>query len=161
MWICSSRLTAAVKDAENKSRKVLARSLLSIFYDVVQLAKKSLMDLDKDIVEACVGKLIKLSFSSKENNSNNYIILSIINVIYKWFKCVYFLFADFAMVAKLQNVPNVKRQKSDKHSVVIVFLRVKRGLVPFNSGQNSCKLNSLRFSKTKPGYYKGKPIYKI
>ena len=53
MWVCPSRLTAAVKDAENKSRKVLAWSPLSIFYDVEQLAKKSLMDLDKDIVEAC------------------------------------------------------------------------------------------------------------
>ncbi len=44
-----------MKDAENKSRKVLARSLLSIFYNGEQLANKSLTDLDKDIVEACVG----------------------------------------------------------------------------------------------------------
>jgi hypothetical protein len=54
---------------------------------------------------------------------------------------VYFLFADFAMVAKLQNVPNVKKAE------------IRQAL--------RCKLNSLRFSKTKPGYYKGKPIYKI
>ncbi len=45
-------------------------------------------------------------------------------------------FADFAMVAKVPNVPNVK--KAD----------IRQAL--------RCKLNSLRFSKTKPGYYKGK-----
>ena len=56
VWICPNKLTAAVKDAEHKSRKVLVRSLISIFYAREELLEKSLAELDRDVVEACVGE---------------------------------------------------------------------------------------------------------
>jgi len=56
--MCPNKLGAAVKDAENKSRTVLARSLLSAFYHKDELLEKNFSELDKDIIEACVGMLI-------------------------------------------------------------------------------------------------------
>ena len=55
VWTCSNKLGAAIKDAENKSRTVLVRSLLAIFYSKEELLRKVFCDLDKDIIEACVG----------------------------------------------------------------------------------------------------------
>ena len=48
-------LGAAIKDDENKSRTVLARSLLCAFYSREELLSKGFTELDKDIIEACVG----------------------------------------------------------------------------------------------------------
>ena len=56
--MCPNKLGAAVKDAENKSRTVLARSLLSAFYHKDELLGKNFSEIDKDIIEACVGMLI-------------------------------------------------------------------------------------------------------
>ena len=56
--MCPNKLGAAVKDAENKSRTVLARSLLSAFYHKDELLEKNLRELNEDIIEACVGMLI-------------------------------------------------------------------------------------------------------
>lgn len=53
-----NKLGAAVKDAKNKSRTVLARSLLSAFYHNDELLGKNFSELDKDIIGACVGMLI-------------------------------------------------------------------------------------------------------
>ena len=54
--MCPNNLGAIIKDAESKSRTVLARSLIELFYTREELLDVSLGGLDKDIVEACVGK---------------------------------------------------------------------------------------------------------
>lgn len=56
IWVCPNNLGAIIKDAESKSRTVLARSLIELFYTHEELLDVSLGGLDKDIVEACVGK---------------------------------------------------------------------------------------------------------
>ncbi|XP_015750398.1 PREDICTED: uncharacterized protein LOC107330276 isoform X2 [Acropora digitifera] len=94
VWTCSNKLGAAIKDAENKSRTVLVRSLLAIFYSKEELLRKVFSDLDKDIIEACV---------------------------------------EFAMVAKLGKVQNVKKSE------------LRQAL--------RCKMNSMKFQSSKPAYY--------
>ncbi|XP_067021761.1 uncharacterized protein [Acropora muricata] len=94
VWTCSNKLGAAIKDAENKSRTVLVRSLLAIFYSKEELLRKVFSDLDKDIIEACV---------------------------------------EFAMVAKLGKVQNVKKSE------------LRQALC--------CKMNSMKFQSSKPAYY--------
>jgi len=54
--MCPNKLGAAIKDAENKSRTVLVRSLLCGFYTREELLSKTFKDLDKDVIEACVSK---------------------------------------------------------------------------------------------------------
>ena len=49
---------------------------------------------------------------------------------------MYILFVDFAMAAKMPNVPNCK--KADLRQAL------------------RCKLNSLRFNRNKPAYHQGK-----
>ncbi|XP_044183726.1 uncharacterized protein LOC122964265, partial [Acropora millepora] len=94
IWMCPNKLGAAIKDAENKSRTVLVRSLLCGFYDREELLSKTFKELDKGVIEACV---------------------------------------DFAMVAKLGDV------KPATKSELRQALR--------------CKVNSLKFYSSKPGYF--------
>ena len=56
--MCPNKLGAAVKDAETKSHTILARSLLSAFYHKDEILEKNFSELDKDVIEACVGMLI-------------------------------------------------------------------------------------------------------
>lgn len=53
--MCPNKLGAAIKDAENKSRTVLVRSLLCGFYSREELLSKTFKELDEDVIEACVG----------------------------------------------------------------------------------------------------------
>lgn len=94
VWTCANKLGAAIKDAENKSRTVLVRSLVAIFFSKEQLLSKSFSDLDKDIIEACV---------------------------------------EFAMIAKLGKVDSVKKSQ------------LRQAL--------RCKVNSMKFQSSRPGYY--------
>ena len=55
--MCPNKHGPAVKDSGNKSCTVLARSLLSAFYYKDELLGKNVSELDKDIIEACVGML--------------------------------------------------------------------------------------------------------
>ena len=61
--MCPNKLGAAIKDAENKYRTVLVRSLLCGFYNREELLLKTFKELDKDVVEACVGKCSNIHFS--------------------------------------------------------------------------------------------------
>ena len=62
IWVCPNKLGAAVKDTESKSRTVLVLSLIELFYKREELlSKKSLSELDRNVVEACVGKCTKPS----------------------------------------------------------------------------------------------------
>ena len=54
--MCPNKLGAAIKDAENKSRTVLVRFLLCGFYSREDLLAKTFKDLDRGVIEACVGK---------------------------------------------------------------------------------------------------------
>lgn len=56
--MCPNKFGATVKDTENKSHTVLARSLLSSFYNKDVLLGKNFRELDEDIIEACVAMLI-------------------------------------------------------------------------------------------------------
>lgn len=61
--MCPNNLGAAIKDAENKSRTVLVRSLLCGFYNREELLSKTFKKLDKDVIEACVSKCSNIHFS--------------------------------------------------------------------------------------------------
>lgn len=61
--MCPNKLGAAIKDAENKSRTVLVRSLLCGFYNREELLSKTFKELDKDVIEACVSKCSNIHFS--------------------------------------------------------------------------------------------------
>lgn len=61
--MCPNKLGAAIKDAENKSRTVLVRSLLCGFYSREELLSKTFKELEKDVIEACVGKCSNNHFS--------------------------------------------------------------------------------------------------
>ena len=50
--LCPNKLGAAIKDAEDKSRTVLVRSLLCGFYSREELLTKTFKDLDRDVIEA-------------------------------------------------------------------------------------------------------------
>jgi len=92
--MCPNKLGAAIKDAENKSRTVLVRSLLCGFYSREELLSKTFKELEKDVIEACV---------------------------------------DFAMVAKLGEVKPVTKSE------------LRQAL--------RCKVNSIKFNSSKPGYF--------
>ena len=62
--MCPNKLGAAIKDAENKSRTVLVRSLLCGFYDREELLSKTFKELDKGVIEACVGKFSNIHFTA-------------------------------------------------------------------------------------------------
>ena len=62
--MCPNKLGAAIKDVENKSRSVLVRSLLCGFYDREELLSKTFKELDKGVIEACVGKFSNIHFSA-------------------------------------------------------------------------------------------------
>ena len=52
VWISPNKLGAAIKDAENKSCTVLARSLIFASHSREELLSKGFTELDKDIIEA-------------------------------------------------------------------------------------------------------------
>ena len=70
---------AAIKDAENKSRTVLVRSLLCGFYSREELLTKNFKDLDRDVIEACVGKY--------NDNQSSATTPSLISTLYIFYNC--------------------------------------------------------------------------
>jgi len=78
VWICPNTLGAAIKDAENKSCTVLARSLICAFHSGEELLSKGFTELDKDIIEACVDKdmyTMTITFVLQPSQSYKYVIV--------------------------------------------------------------------------------------